>query len=150
MIELKCECQLSIFLSFVTSLQSSRFDPSIPPIRFTISNISSSVLLTWLIYVPCGITLVSIAFCIVYRYNFSRPLLGGDGAPVHSGAWDRPLDTSSASGVRSDINNGNSRLEGGYKPTEGSWGYQQPRSTPYAVQLSGRLQRIDPRTGQIK
>ena len=107
-------------------------------------------MLTWLIYVPCGITLVSIAFCIVYRYNFSRPLLGGDGAPVHSGAWDRPLDTSSASGVRSDINNGNSRLEGGYKPTEGSWGYQQPRSTPYAIQLSGRLQRIDPRTGQIK
>ena len=51
--------------------------------------------------------------------------------------------------MKRDIVSGHQRTTEQYKPTEGVWGYQQQRSTPYAVQLSGRLQRINPRTGEI-
>ena len=51
---------------------------------------STSELLIWLLWVPLFITCASIALCIVYRYQFNRPLLGGDSAPIsHSAAWNR-------------------------------------------------------------
>ena len=91
---------------------------------------------------------MSIGFCLIYRYTFNRPTFGGE-APIRSAAWDRPLDREGKSSTRSDLASGNQRTDRPYKPEAFGWGYTQERSTPYAVQLSGRLEKIDPKRGVI-
>jgi hypothetical protein len=123
-----------------------------PPHLFTISGVDSSTLVLWLVVVPSVITVISIAFCVLYRYTFNIPLRGGDGetAVSHSGAWDRPLDREGTARTRSDLTGGNQRSEKPYKPEAWGWGYHNERSSPYAVQLSGQLRKIDPKTGTIR
>jgi len=120
------------------------------PHPLTISLPNTESLLVWLVGVPLLITVVSIGFCLLYRYQFNLPTFGQEQQNRQlSGAWDRPLDREGKSSTRSDLAGGNQHSSQPYRPEAFGWGYHEKRSTPYAVQLSGQLHKIDPRKGTI-
>ena len=131
--------------------QSNNNQPAaaLPP-SLTISLPNTDSLLVWLVGVPLLITVVSIGFCLLYRYQFNLPTFGQEQPNRQlSGAWDRPLDREGKSRTRSDLSGGNQHSSQPYRPEALGWGYHEKRSTPYAVQLSGQLRKIDPRKGTI-
>ena len=88
--------------------------------------------LIWTLVVPTIVAAVSCGFCIVYRYSFNQPIVGTYSNPPRSAAWNRPLGTDR---IEDDIETPGGKLNN-------SWGYKQKRSSPYRLQLSGRVQTV--------